>query len=68
MILALDPDIPAERQRLFFRASNPPAGAYWQLDEAKLDSADWPLTRGKHRLSLIDPSGHALDRVEFEVR
>ncbi len=68
MILALDPDIPAERQRLFFRASNLPAGAYWQLDEVKLDSADWPLTRGKHSLSLIDASGHTLDQVEFEVR
>jgi penicillin-binding protein 1C len=68
MILALDPDIPAARQQMHFRASNPPVGAAWQLDEVKLESADWPLTRGKHRLILIDAGGSALDQVEFEVR
>ena len=68
MILALDPDIPAARQQLRFRASNPPASAHWQLDEVKQDSADWRLTRGKHRLRLLDATGKSLDQVDFEVR
>lgn len=68
MILALDPDIPAARQQLHFSAGNPPAGAVWQLDGIKQESADWPLTRGKHRLSLIDAGGQLLDQIEFEVR
>jgi penicillin-binding protein 1C len=68
MILALDPDIPAARQQLRFRASSTPPGATWQLNDSTQESADWPLTRGKHRLSLIDASGRSLDQVEFEVR
>jgi penicillin-binding protein 1C len=68
MILALDPDIPPARQQLQFRATNPPAGATWLLDNTRLSSADWMLTRGKHRLSLIDAGGKTLDQVEFEVR
>jgi penicillin-binding protein 1C len=68
MILALDPDIPATRQQLHFRASHLPAGAYWQLDESKQESDNWQLTHGKHHLILHDASGHPLDRVDFEVR
>ncbi len=68
MILALDPDIPPERQQLHLRARNAPAGATWQINQIKLETADWPLTRGKHRLSLIDAGGSVLDQLEFEVR
>ena len=68
MILALDPDIPPARQQLQFRAANPPAGASWLLDNTRLDSDNWPLTRGKHQLNLIDADGKTLDQVEFEVR
>lgn len=68
MILALDPDIPPQRQQLHFRARNAPAGAVWQIDESRQETDAWPLTRGKHRLSLIDANGQTLDQVEFEVR
>ena len=68
MILAIDPDIPRERQQLHFRARNPPAGATWQLDGVTMTGEAWPLTRGKHRLSLIDTGGAAIDQIEFEVR
>lgn len=67
-ILALDPDIPAERQRLTLRASGMPAGAWWQLGGARLSEPDWPLTRGRHELVLRDGEGRELDRVRFEVR
>jgi len=68
MILALDPDIPPQRQQLYFRARNAPEGAVWQIDESRQETDAWPLTRGKHQLRLIDAVGQILDQVEFEVR
>ncbi|MDD5388798.1 MAG: transglycosylase domain-containing protein [Gallionellaceae bacterium] len=67
-ILALDPDIPPTRQRLLFQASHAPASAWWQLDETRLETADWLLERGHHALSLKDRDGRILDQVRFEVR
>ncbi len=67
-ILALDPDLPAERQILAFRASFPPADAVWHLDEVRLDSPEWRLQRGRHRLELRDRDGRVLDQLRFEVR
>ena len=67
-ILALDPDIPADRQRLIPRARHAPAGAWWQLDQERMAEADWPLARGRHALILLDGEGRELDRVRFEVR
>jgi len=82
MILALDPDIPLDRQTVKFRAINPPAGAFWQLDSQHissqhitsqhLDSATWQPTRGKHTLVLFATTATAdpipLDQIEFSVR
>ena len=68
-ILTVDPDIPAANQRLRFRAANSPTGAFWLLDNRRLDSDDWPVQPGRHTLSLSDGrSGNELDRVEFIVR
>ena len=67
-ILALDPDIPPERQRLALRASHAPPGTWWQLDEARLAEPVWPLARGRHELILRDEAGAELDRARFEVR
>ena len=67
-ILALDPDLPRERQRLTFRASHAPADAWWQIDEQRLPSPDWLLTRGRHQLRLKDRDARELDAVAFEVR
>ncbi|MDP2833053.1 MAG: penicillin-binding protein 1C [Pseudomonadota bacterium] len=67
-ILALDPDLPQTRQRLLFQASHAPVGAWWQLDEIRLETPDWPLERGRHALSLKDKDGRLLDQVRFEVR
>jgi penicillin-binding protein 1C len=68
MILALDPDIPPQRQQLHFSARNAPAGAVWQINQTRQETDAWPLTRGKHQLSLIDANGQTLDQIEFEVR
>ena len=67
-ILAFDPDIPAAHQRLRPRASHPPADARWLIDEAPLDPAGWPVSRGRHTVRLLDPADKELDRAEFEVR
>ncbi|PVX86403.1 penicillin-binding protein 1C [Paraburkholderia unamae] len=71
-IFALDPDIPAQRQRVWFeRASGSTARVNWRLDGKALGGAarvawlPWP---GKHRLELVDATGQVTDTVRFEVR
>jgi penicillin-binding protein 1C len=67
-ILALDPDLPADRQVLVFRADSAPDRAVWHLDDVHLDTPAWRLQRGKHRLELRDRESRLLDQVNFEVR
>ncbi len=81
-ILALDPDIPPQQQRLVLRASGRAPGQFWQVDGQRLpaagglqrvaDSAQWTqhwLPRpGRHWLSLHDASGQLVDKVWVEVR
>jgi penicillin-binding protein 1C len=71
-IFALDPDIPAARQRVWFeRATGSTASVSWRLDGKPLGAAarvawlPWP---GKHRLELVDAKGQVTDAVSFEVR
>jgi penicillin-binding protein 1C len=71
-IFALDPDIPAQRQRVWFeRASGSTAQVSWRLDGRALGGGarvawlPWP---GKHRLELVDARGQVTDTVRFEVR
>lgn len=68
-IIALDPDIPDEVQRVRFVARPHPAGYRWQLDGERIDpSALWRPVHGRHELVLLDPDGREVDRVRFEVR
>ncbi|WP_321962377.1 penicillin-binding protein 1C [Paraburkholderia sp. J7] len=71
-IFALDPDIPAQRQRVWFeRATGSTARVNWRLDGKVLGAAarvawlPWP---GKHTLELVDARGQVIDTVRFEVR
>jgi penicillin-binding protein 1C len=69
-IVALDPDIPPQRQRLALRA-DAPRGVRWQVDGrefARGTEAGWLPWPGRHRLSLHDERGQVLDQVEVEVR
>jgi penicillin-binding protein 1C len=78
MSIALDPDIPAERQRLFLRAEPALPGLAWQIDRVPFLSAagtspadtslavGWPPVR--HHLALLDPHGRIVDSMVFEVR
>ncbi|MCW5653833.1 penicillin-binding protein 1C [Hydrogenophaga sp.] len=68
-IVALDPDIPAQRQRLSFTASG--AGVHWRLDGRRLASGarfQWLPWPGRHVVQLTDARGKVLDEVRFEVR
>jgi penicillin-binding protein 1C len=70
-IIAVDPDIPADSQRVQFRAQAAPAGSSWQLDGVPMTGSGsvlWSPSPGRHRLALLDAGGWALDSVEFEVR
>ncbi len=67
-ILALDPDLPADRQRVSFQARGAPAAAWWSLDGVRQADTDWFPTRGPHELLLFSPGGEVMDQVRFEVR
>jgi penicillin-binding protein 1C len=71
-VVALDPDIPPEDQRVFFEASLEARGLGWILDGRNLGPAaalrPWAPRQGKHILKLLDQHGRELDSVDFEVR
>jgi penicillin-binding protein 1C len=71
-ILALDPDIPAGRQRVPFEARDVMPGQRWLLDGAELGEAAnfvlWPPEPGRHRLSVVARDGRILDTVTFVIR
>ncbi len=68
-IVALDPDIPPNRQRLSFVAIG--AGGRWRLDGKPLGQGtrlQWLPWPGRHVMQLTDARGTVLDEVRFEVR
>jgi penicillin-binding protein 1C len=71
-IFALDPDIPADRQRVVLQARPRAAGLVWrdadQVIEADGGRAAWTPRPGRHRLALTDADGRELDAVSVEVR
>lgn len=74
-ILALDPDIPMNHQRLRLRAVDMAARtvphADWYLDGrpyAQAGEADWQPVPGRHVIELRGGDGMVLDRVKIEVR
>ncbi|MED5620769.1 penicillin-binding protein 1C [Ideonella sp. BN130291] len=71
-VLALDPDIPPQAQRVRFAPAGPlPKGWRWRLDGRALGAAvamGWSPWPGAHRLELIDGKGSVRETVRFEVR
>ena len=74
-IFALDPDIPAARQRVWFEsAQSAPAGSVWRLDgklagpSTSMSRMAWLPWPGHHTLELVDRQGVVVDSVKFEVR
>ncbi len=72
-IIALDPDIPPQNQRIALQLSGAPGpGWQWRIDGRTLgrtaDEVLWRPSPGRHRLALIDADGRELESVSFEVR
>lgn len=71
-VIALDPDIPPQSQRLRLQAADLAAPRLaWRMDGkplgrgAVLEWLPWP---GRHTLELVNAQGQVLDTVRFEVR
>jgi penicillin-binding protein 1C len=65
-VIALDPDMPPDRQRLVFEG----ARGRWELDGRLLghgETLPWLPRPGRHVLRLLGPGG-VVDTVSFEVR
>ena len=71
-LFALDPDIPAARQRIVFeRVSGSSTGSVWRLDGKPMGHGEhvhWLPWPGRHLLELVDAHGASVDAVHFEVR
>ncbi|ACC70130.1 penicillin-binding protein 1C [Paraburkholderia phymatum] len=71
-LFALDPDIPAARQRIVFeRASGSSSRSRWRLDGKPLGGDErvlWLPWPGRHVLELVDADGMSADSVHFDVR
>jgi penicillin-binding protein 1C len=68
-IIALDPDIPPNRQRVSFQAEG--QGVAWLIDGkpfAKGANAKWLPWPGRHVVQLVDAKGVKLDEIKLEVR
>lgn len=71
-IIAIDPDIPLQDQKVFFEARPRDDRLRWLLDGHDIGGAGalllWTPVRGKHALALVDGSARTLDAITFEVR
>jgi penicillin-binding protein 1C len=71
-IVALDPDIPPDRQRVSLEVAGQSPGARWRVDDADLGPAEgltlWEPAPGTHTVTLIDATRRELDVATVEVR
>ncbi|MDB5930314.1 MAG: penicillin-binding protein [Polaromonas sp.] len=68
-IIAIDPDIPPNRQRVSFQAEGD--GLRWLMDGkpfASGNTAQWLPWPGRHVARLVGRQGQVLDEVRLEVR
>ena len=71
-VIALDPDIPPELQKVSFVCQAGESVLRWVLDGQRMDvsgkTVSWSPRAGKHLLSIADGEGRIIDSVHFEVR
>jgi len=73
-VIALDPDMPAENQRLPLRATHSsaePGEVFWRIGSTRVAEgvvAYWHPRPGRHRIVLHDAAGAVLDEVHVQVR
>ncbi len=71
-LMALDPDIPSELQKVFFISQTQQEGLKWILNGSIMEGTGktiaWSPKAGKYSLAMLDREGRVLDSVHFEVR
>jgi penicillin-binding protein 1C len=71
-IIALDPEIPPDRQRVAFEAEGADRDLRFVLDDVEIGRASGPMlwkpVRGRHVLVLRDEHERLRDTITFEVR
>jgi penicillin-binding protein 1C len=71
-IIALDPDIPPELQKIFFISQPRASCLRWVLNDHTIMEGEhnhpWTPQAGAYTLSLVDEKGRIVDAVRFEVR
>jgi penicillin-binding protein 1C len=71
-IVALDPDIPHDRQRVPLEVAGAGPGTRWRVDDVDLGAAAgltlWEPTPGTHTVALVDACDHAVAVATVEVR
>jgi penicillin-binding protein 1C len=71
-ILALDPDIPPEVQKVFFISQTEKEDLQWMLNGTLMEgigkTVSWSPKAGNHFLAMLDREGNVLDSIQFEVR
>jgi len=72
-IIALDPDIPQDLQKVFFIARGvADKELKWRLNKSEIEgtgkAVSWSPRKGKYNLELADTQGKIIDSVSFEVR
>jgi len=71
-VMAFDPDIPPELQRVFFISQSNEEGLQWALNGHVLEGSgktlSWSPNVGKFMLVLLNREGKVIDTVHFEVR
>jgi penicillin-binding protein 1C len=72
MIIALDPDVPVENQRIPISVRGARAHMTLKLNDHTLGTANalqlWTPRPGSYRLTLEDEAGRVVDRILFTVR
>ncbi len=70
-VIALDPDIPGEAQKVFF-VSQTDGGLQWVLNGEVMNEVgkaiSWTPRAGKYSLAIAEKGGDIVDSVHFEVR
>jgi penicillin-binding protein 1C len=71
-IVALDPDIPRDRQRVPLEVAGAVPGTRWRVDDVDVGAAAglmlWEPTPGTHTVALVDPTERHLATATIEVR
>jgi penicillin-binding protein 1C len=71
-VIALDPDIPTDLQKVFFISQANETGVRWKLNGIPIamvgKAIPWTPSAGKYLLTIVDQEDRIIDSIHFEVR